>query len=58
VRLPGDNAAQCIDAAKARGVDYDAATWSALARAAEELGVAMPPVIKSAVGNPSGRLRM
>jgi len=45
VRLPGDNAAQCIDAAKARGVDYDAVTWEALARSAEDLGVAMPPIV-------------
>ena len=45
VRLPGDNAAQCIAAAKAHGVAYDDATWSALARCAEQLGVAMPPVV-------------
>jgi L-lactate dehydrogenase len=45
VRLPGDNAAQCIDAARARGVAFDDATWSALAKDAERLGVAMPPVI-------------
>jgi LDH2 family malate/lactate/ureidoglycolate dehydrogenase len=45
VRLPGDNAAQCIESAKAHGVAYDDVAWNALARCAEQLGVAMPPVI-------------
>jgi L-lactate dehydrogenase len=45
VRLPGDNAAQCIAAAKAHGVAYDDVTWAALARAADALGVAMPSVV-------------
>jgi len=45
VRLPGDQAAQRIATAQAHGVDYDAATWSALAKYAQALGVAMPPVL-------------
>ena len=45
VRLPGDNAAQCIETARARGVAYDDVTWSALARSAEQLGVTLPPAI-------------
>ena len=45
VRLPGDQAARSIAAAKIRGVAYDAATWSALAGCARELGVDMPPEV-------------
>jgi len=45
VRLPGDQAAQSISAARAGGVAYDAATWSALERCAAPLGVAMPPAL-------------
>ena len=44
VRVPGDYAAQCAEAAKTHGVAYDDATWSALAAEAERLGVAMPAV--------------
>jgi L-lactate dehydrogenase len=42
VRVPGDYAAQCVARAEVDGVAYDDATWSALAREAERLGVAMP----------------
>lgn len=42
VRIPGDQVARHIAQAQAHGVDYDAATWSALAGWAERLGVALP----------------
>ena len=39
VRVPGDNAAKGIDAATVDGIEYDAATWNALAPWMEKLGV-------------------
>ena len=39
VRLPGDQAAHSIAEARANGVSYDDATWSALERSAGEWGV-------------------
>jgi LDH2 family malate/lactate/ureidoglycolate dehydrogenase len=42
VRLPGDAAARALAAARRDGIDYDAATRSALTRCAQELGVSSP----------------
>ena len=42
VRLPGDQAAQSIAAARKHGIAYDEITWTALSRSAGELGVALP----------------
>lgn len=42
VRLPGDQAAQSIAAARKHGVTYDDVTWSALKRCASELGISSP----------------
>jgi len=42
VRLPGDQAAQSIDAARTHGIAYDESTWTALPRAAGQFGVAPP----------------
>jgi len=42
VRLPGDQAAQSIEAARKHGVAYDDVTWSALGRCASELGIPLP----------------
>ncbi|HTQ00727.1 MAG TPA: Ldh family oxidoreductase [Casimicrobiaceae bacterium] len=42
VRLPGDQAAQSIEAARKHGVAYDDVTWSSLARCASELGISLP----------------
>ena len=43
VRVPGDQAARGIAAAKRDGVEFDAKSWEAIARCARELGVALPP---------------
>jgi LDH2 family malate/lactate/ureidoglycolate dehydrogenase len=42
VRIPGDQAARHIAQAQKNGLDYDAATWSALADCATLLGVELP----------------
>ena len=43
VRVPGDQAARGIAAAMREGVAFDAKSWEAIARCAQELGVALPP---------------
>jgi L-lactate dehydrogenase len=42
VRVPGDQAARGIEAAKREGVSYEPKSWEAIARCAKELGVAPP----------------
>jgi L-lactate dehydrogenase len=42
VRLPGDQAAQSIEAARKHGVTYEDVTWGALGRCASELGIPLP----------------
>jgi LDH2 family malate/lactate/ureidoglycolate dehydrogenase len=40
--VPGDQAARGIAAAMSEGVAFDANSWQAIARCAQELGVALP----------------
>lgn len=42
VRVPGDQAARGIEAARSQGIAYDAATWRSLAPWARRFGVALP----------------
>ena len=42
VRMPGDQAARGIAAARQGGIAFDVATWQALAQWADKLGVALP----------------
>ena len=42
VRLPGDQAAQSIEASRKQGIAYDETTWTALTRCAADLGVEIP----------------
>ena len=45
VRVPGDQAARGIAAAMRKGVAFDAPSWEAIARCAQDLGVALPPAM-------------
>jgi L-lactate dehydrogenase len=45
VRMPGDQAARGIAQATREGVTFDAKSWEAIARCADDLGVALPPSI-------------
>jgi L-lactate dehydrogenase len=48
VRVPGDQAARGIAAAMRDGVRFDAKSWDAIVRCAQELGVALPPPVVAA----------
>jgi L-lactate dehydrogenase len=43
VRMPGDAAAQGVEAASKFGIAFECAAWTAIERAARELGVTLPP---------------
>src|SRR5215813_2113366 len=48
VRVPGDQAASAIAAAMREGVGFEPKSWEAIARCAQELGVALPPPVAAA----------
>jgi len=48
VRVPGDQAVSAIAAAMREGVGFEPKSWEAIARCAQELGVALPPPVAAA----------